>query len=145
VTTVPAATTPASAENSASPQPAIVQTPSSGAVGTVTGRLTRHNSQTKNLEPIAGAPIYLGTILKTTDGREGLVELTKETAPKAVTDPQGHFIFTDVPSGRYGLMLDAPFGTLLLNKPENGGDLIVEVAGGKALDLGELTYDGLNF
>ena len=139
VTAAPVAQTPASAANTTTLQPAIVQTPASDTVGTVTGRIIRLPSKAAP-EPLAGAPLYLGTILKNPDGKDRLVELSKETAPKTMTDGQGRFVFTNIPAGRYGLMLDTPIGTLLLNHPDNGGDLIVEVTGGKVLDLGELKY-----
>lgn len=144
VTSVPAAQSPAGSSNTTASaittlQPAIVQTPASDQVGTVTGRLTRLQSKAPP-EPLAGAPLYLGTILKNPDGQDRMVELSRDTAPKTNTDAEGRFVFTDVKPGRYGLMLDAPFGTLLLNHPQNGGDLVLDVAGGKVLDIGDLEY-----
>lgn len=142
-TSAPAAQTPASTNATASAnatlQPAIVQTPASDQVGTVTGRITRLQSKAPP-EPLAGAPLYLGTILKNPDGEDRLVELSKDTAPKTNTDAEGRFVFTNIKPGRYGLMLDAPFGTLLLNHPQSGGDLVLDVTGGKVLDIGDLEY-----
>jgi hypothetical protein len=138
-TVAPVAQTPAADTTIATRQPVVVQTPASDQVGTVTGQLIR--LQTKgDPEPLADAPIYLGTILKNPDGQDRLVEVSPETSPKTNADDQGRFVFTNIPAGRYGLMLDTPVGTLLLNNPDTGADLIVEVTGGKVLDLGELKY-----
>jgi len=138
-TAAPLAQTPAADTTTATRQPAIVQTPASDQVGTVTGHIIRLPTK-GDPEPLAGAPLYLGAILKNPDGQDRLVEVSPETSPKTSADDQGRFVFSNIPPGRYGLMLDTPVGTLLLNNPETGGDLIVEVTGGKVLDLGELKY-----
>lgn len=142
-TAVPGAPTPAAANATAGAEatlpPAVVQTPASDQVGTITGQIYRQASKTP-AGPLAGAPLYLGTILTNPQGENRVVELEKGTAPKTNADSQGRFVFTNIPPGRYGLMLDAPFGTLLLNDPKTGGDLIVEVVGGKVVDLGQLEY-----
>lgn len=118
---------------------AAVPTPSSDQVGTVTGKLLNSNNQSA-AKPMAKAPIYLGTILKSQTGTEGLVQLVKESAPKAVVDAQGNFVFTNVPPGRYGLMLDTPRGAILLNKPVTGESMVADVKGGQTFDFGELQY-----
>lgn len=83
--------------------------------------------------------IYLAELIKTKEGMQ-LASLSKDTAPTATLDTQGTFAFADVPPGRYGLMLDTPQGVVLLNQPDSGTDLIVEVQGGKVTNLGDLKY-----
>jgi hypothetical protein len=109
-------------------------------VGVVTGKLFRLPSpDNTSTEPLSRLHIYLAELIKTKEGMQ-LASLSKDTAPTATVDAKGTFAFADVPPGRYGLMLDTPQGVILLNQPESGGDLIVEVQGGKVVDLGDLKY-----
>jgi hypothetical protein len=116
-----------------------VPEPSSDQVGVVTGTILR-TSDGESVPASEGYVIFLGTILRNDTGAEGLVELDKITAPKAALNALGEFVFVDVPPGRYGLMLELRGGTVLLNNPQDGSDLIIEVTGGQVLDLGELGY-----
>jgi hypothetical protein len=138
-TSTPAPAATASVAATPTRQAAVVVTPATDQVGTVTGTLIRLQPNA-GATPFTDADIYLGNILKSTEGQEGLVAVDKATSPKAVIDAQGRFVFSNIAPGRYGLMLDTPLGIILLHQPETGGDLIVEVAGGKVLDLGELKY-----
>lgn len=122
-----------------SQQEIVVPEPASGEVGTVAGRIVSVTEK-NGRKPITGLAVYLGTILKSDKGVEGLVELDKAKAPQAKLDDQGNFAIIDAPPGRYGLMLDTPQGAILLNTPESGAAMIVVVEGGKSLDLGELLY-----
>jgi len=119
-------------------EPIVVPQPASGDVGITTGTLLRIDGD-KQL-PIAGARLYLGTLLKTADGVDAMVQLDRNTSPATTTNGLGQFLFVDLPPGRYGLMLDAIEGALLLNRPDDGTDLIIEVTGGQVNDLGELAY-----
>ena len=117
-----------------------IPTPASDQVGTVVGHLINTKPQGAPA-PLSSAPVYLGIILKSQQGAEGLVQLSKASAPKAIVDEQGRFVFTNVSPGRYGLMLDTPQGAILLNKPVTGESMIAEVVGGKVFDFGELHYE----
>lgn len=122
-----------------SADPIVVPQPSSDQVGVVTGTILR--TADGGSEPASeGYVIFLGNLLKNDQGVDGLVELDKITAPKAPVNALGEFVFVDVPPGRYGLMLELRSGTVLLNNPQDGGDLIVEVTGGQITDLGDLGY-----
>jgi hypothetical protein len=122
-----------------SSEPVVVPEPSSADVGVATGKLIRI-TESGEREPLAGYNLYLGNILENNQGNESLVELDRGTAPKAQLNALGEFVFVDVPPGRYGLMLDLVRGAALLNDPDDGTDLIVEIQGGQVLDLGEMAY-----
>jgi hypothetical protein len=122
-----------------SAEPVVVPQPSSDQVGVVTGTLLR-TADGGNAPLSEGYVIFLGNLLPNDQGVDGLVELDKITAPKAPVNALGQFVFEDVAPGRYGLMLELRSGTVLLNNPQDGGDLIVEVTGGQITDLGELGY-----
>lgn len=130
---------PSTTNNSTAPTPEL-PIPASNEAGVVIGKLMNSRNQSE-AKPMAEAPIYLGTILKSETGAEGLVQLVKESAPKAIVDAQGNFVFNNVPPGRYGLMLDTPRGAILLNKPVTGESMIAAVSAGQTFDFGELRYD----
>lgn len=119
--------------------PLVVPQPASNQVGVVTGTLYRVDDAGQR-EPLRGATLYLGAIIKAADGTEAMAQMDRGTSPKALTNGLGQFAFVDVPPERYGLMLDTIQGTLLLNDPATGGDFVVEVAGGQTIELGELAY-----
>lgn len=124
-----------------SSEPITIPQPSSSSVGVVHGSLFQSTDGGQRV-PVAGYSLYLGEILKTSEGVEGLVSLDPSTAPVAQVNGLGQFVFTDVPPGRYGLMLETGVkgGQLLLNDPTSGGDFIIEIVGGDTKDLGELAY-----
>ncbi|MBC8163216.1 MAG: hypothetical protein H7Z42_18565 [Roseiflexaceae bacterium] len=125
-------------QSQASPS-AQVAAPSSDTVGNVAGTLLRIKDG-KN-EAFVGIPLYLGDLVASTEGVEGISSLSRETAPKTYTEDSGAFVFADVPVGRYTLWLDTPRGPVMLNEPTTGGDLIITVDGGKISTLGSLPYD----
>jgi hypothetical protein len=122
----------------ASMDPIVVPTPSSGEVGVVAGTLYRVD-EGGNRVPYPAATIYLGTVTAS-GGVDAMVALDRTTAPAAITNGLGQFAFADVPPGRYGLMLQSLEGALLLNNPDDGGDMVIEVAGGQTVEMGELAY-----
>lgn len=93
--------------------------------------------------PVTGVPLYLGTIITTSDGQPLLVSLDKSTAPKAISDDEGHFIFGQVPAGKYAIILDVVIQTVVLRDPVKDSDLIIDAKPGMEIDLGELTYPKL--
>lgn len=122
------------------PEPFVVPTPSSAAVGNVTGRILQLTDGVE--QPFTGGVMYLGTLVKTDEGIEGLARLDRGTDPQSTVDAQGNFVFTDVAPNRYGLWLVMPVGNpLLLKHPETGADMIIEVTGGEVTELGELGYE----
>lgn len=122
----------------ASPLPTPQPTPTR-VVGTgwVTGRLTELS------QPFAGGILYLTTLTQEASGVETAARLDRNNAPRAITDAEGNFTFYNVTPGRYTIIVDTVRDAYMLRKPNNGGDLIFEVAADKALDLGTLNYDRL--
>lgn len=126
-----------------SSEPFVAPTPSTTSTGNIAGRIVGRN-QVGEPAPITGFALYLGNLLKSDQGFEGLVSVDRDSSPKAQPDGAGNFAFVDVPPGRYGLMVDTPRGAVLLNNPGDGGNFIVEVTGGQLLELGELDYPDLD-
>lgn len=120
--------------------PIVVPQPSSSEVGNVTGTLYRHDSSGQKT-PLIASTVYLAKVIKGNDGSEAMVELNAEIAPKAQTNGLGQFVFTDVEPGRYGLMLQTLRGSVLLNNPSDGSRMVLEISGGKIVDLGEMSYE----
>jgi len=124
-------------------EPFIVPTPSSDEVGNVTGTLLRVTEE-GDAEPVREALLYLGPLVTTTEGVEGLARLDITADPQATLGPQGGFAFTDVEPGRYILWYVAPAGSpLQLRQPDTGEDLVIDLDSGEIVDLGELRYEGL--
>lgn len=115
-----------------------VDLPTSTDVGTVTGILKWDSSLGQ--EPVSEQILYLGHIVYLADGQPAMGGLNKQTAPVTQSTYAGQFIFEDVPPGQYTLLLDRVVSTFLLNDPNTGGDMIIEVQGGQITDLGELVY-----
>lgn len=132
------ASTPTSSTNSNAANVSAQAVPSAGK-GNVAGRLFQIKPKGDTV-PLASVTVYLGTIKVSSAGKEMAVTLDRIQAPKAVTNAQGNFVFTDITPGRYGLMVDTPTGAALLNNPDTGSDLIVEVVAGQTMALGELKY-----
>lgn len=118
-----------------------VPAPASNQVGVVTGKILRlPPGATQGAAPFL-ADLYLGKVIASTVGEEGMVELDQGSAPRGLIDAQGVFVFKDVPVGRYGLMISTPQGAVLLNKPPEGSAMVIDITGGNTVDLGELQYD----
>jgi len=136
-------TEPGTSDAEGAAEPFIVPTPSSNEVGNVTGTLLRVTEE-GDVEPVREALLYLGPLVTTTEGVEGLARLDITADPQATLGPQGGFAFTDVEPGRYILWYVAPAGSpLQLRQPDTGEDLVIDLDSGEIVDLGELRYEGL--
>ncbi len=94
-------------------------------------------------QPVASQTLYLAEILKDDAGVERAASVDRQTSPRTMTNAEGHFVFVNVPPGRYGLVLDTVVDSYLLNDPASGGSLLVETTAGQEVALGELVYDTL--
>lgn len=122
-----------------SPSP-VVPTPVPG-MGSVRGALfVRENGVEV---PVRGALLFLAPTVRTAEGVEVAVGLDRTSAPYAHTDENGNFYFYNVPPGRYGLVFDLLSQAFLLNRPFDGGDLIITVTADQTTSLDRLVYDRL--
>lgn len=120
--------------------PRAVPTPSTKDKGTVAGVLIR-DVPGQAPRPYVDVTLYLGSLIRNSASTPGLAGLDKATAPKAITDNSGAFVFTDVPTGTYALILDTPLSSFILHEPGTGNPMLIEVRGGEIKDMGELRYD----
>jgi len=88
-------------------------------------------------------PVYLGEVLLA-NGTPALASLDKQTAPSTLIQPNGRFVFVNVPPGTYSLIVDMVIHTIILRDPATGGDILVDVKEGETIDLGTLTFPDLS-
>jgi len=93
--------------------------------------------------PAKNALLYLAETIKDSAGIDSFAAMDRIRSPKAVADDQGRFVFSNVPPGNYGLILDVITSSYLLMKPDSEEVLLIEVSAEKQVDLGTLLYDSL--
>jgi len=93
--------------------------------------------------PVNNAILYLSGIIKDSAGKESFATMDRVHSPKALTDDLGHFVFSNVPPGKYGLVLDKVTNSYLLLKPGSQDALFIQVSAGGQADFGILIYDSL--
>ena len=111
------------------PTPPPLPEPAPG-LGVVSGRFVLELGGSA----IIGATSYLGVVDEVQENFT-IARLDTQTAPKAITDETGRFVFVDVPPGRYALIYETPVDTYLARYP-SGEDVVVDVEAGKLVDLG---------
>jgi hypothetical protein len=94
-------------------------------------------------QPAKNALLYLAETVKDSTGRDSFAALDRIRSPRTVTDDQGGFVFSNVPPGNYGLILDAITNSYLLTKPGSEEALLIEVSAEKQVGLGTLLYESL--
>ncbi len=94
-------------------------------------------------QPAKAALLYLAGTIKDSAGKDSFAALDRIHSPRTETDDHGRFVFSNVPPGNYGLILDVITNSYLLMKPGSQEPLIVEVSTGQQVDLGTLLYDSL--
>ncbi len=93
--------------------------------------------------PYAGAILYLAKTIIDTNGNESFVALDRINSPRVQANEQGYFVFTDLPEGNYGLILDTVRDSYFLHYPETNEPILVFVGTDSSIDIGELVYDDL--
>lgn len=88
-------------------------------------------------EPIADAQVLLASVIRSEDGTPMMAAASEETSPMAITDENGRFVFTDVLSDTYGIVVATPLGSYLIEGKEDK-DLFVVVQAGGVTDAGEI-------
>jgi hypothetical protein len=94
-------------------------------------------------QPAKNALLYLAETLKDSTGIDSFAALDRIHSPRTVADDQGRFVFSNVPPGNYGLILDVITNSYLLMKPGSEEALLIEVSAEQQVDLGTLLYDSL--
>ena len=94
-------------------------------------------------QPVNNVLLYLAETIKDSNGKDSVAALDRTSSPRTVTDDQGRFVFSNVPPGNYGLILDMVTNSYLLMKPGSEEALIIEMSAGKQVDLGSLLYASL--
>ncbi len=95
--------------------------------------------------PIADRPIFMAHGLFASDNSVVFAALDQSTAPKGITDKNGLFYITDIPSDLYFLMIDNYPQPVMLHEPANQeNDLMVDWRNsGGEIDLGVISTDVL--
>jgi len=107
----------------------------------VTGELQVGTSEES--QPAKNALLYLAETVKDSTGSDSFAALDRINSPRTVADDQGRFVFSNVPPGNYGLILDVITNSYLLMKPGTEVALLIEVSAEQQVDLGTLLYDSL--
>ncbi|MES4787709.1 MAG: hypothetical protein C4294_20005 [Nitrospiraceae bacterium] len=94
-------------------------------------------------KPVVNGNLYLADIKKDASGKEVGATFDRISSPRAFTDGEGRFMFSNVQPGRYGIVFDVIRNSYMLRQPTDGSDLIVTVTPGSQRDLGRLVYDSL--
>jgi len=105
--------------------------------GIVTGRML------ENGKPVVNLILYLAELLKDDKENEAIASFDRVSSPRAYTDTEGRFVFSNIPPDRYGLVLDIVVDSYLLHHPDTEQQILFYIAAGEKTDLGNLNYDSL--
>jgi hypothetical protein len=135
---------PIQIETTSYPSPTIILKSSNAnltpdpALGKVTGKILFKD------KPMVNMNLYLGKVLTDDKGVEFVTSLNPSTDPTCITDVEGNFSFINVPSGRYGLIVDNSSNVFLLLDPTDSNKaMLLTIDAGTKIDLGTLSYTDL--
>jgi hypothetical protein len=111
-------------------------TPAGSDVATVGGVFMRDLADGRS-EPSADTKLQLARVIRDEDGTPLMASAGEKSSPIAVTGEDGAFVFTDVPSDMYALVVITPIGSFMVRN-ETGEDFLIDVEPGGVLDLGEV-------
>ncbi len=107
-------------------------TPMAG-YGVLGGRLVNQATG----DPVGGRVVYLGNLLPLQP--EGfLITMAEQNGVRTITDPEGYFVFPQVVSGTYALILWSPAEPQVLKDPATGDEYLIDVPEGERVDVGAL-------
>ena len=109
--------------------------------GALTGVLLLRTED--GLQPVADVKLAIGKTLSDDEGTERVVAYAPSTAPVTYTDASGRFMFEDLQSGRYGLILDIVMSSFLLYQEGTPNAILFDITDGEITDLGSLEYSEL--
>ncbi|MCC6165595.1 MAG: hypothetical protein IT329_00065 [Caldilineaceae bacterium] len=120
--------------------PRVETAPGTGAV---TGVLLVRSEQGE--VPVAGMIIAVADALTSTEnaGAIAAFRYRAQESPQTNTGENGFFVISNVPPGRYGLVLDLVATSYILRKPGVNEDLVITVEPDAQVDLGPLVYNEL--
>lgn len=102
--------------------------------GHIVGQIMRE-SEIRPREPLAGWTLYLGQVHRNVSGQiVPLASVVEEIAPKAVTDAQGRYAFTNVEPGLYALIIKHPLTLVLAHDLLTDQDVVIEVTEGEVTE-----------
>ena len=88
-------------------------------------------------DPVGGRVVYLGNLLPLQP--EGfLITMAEQNGVRTITDPEGYFVFPQVVSGTYALILWSPAEPQVLKDPATGDEYLIDVPEGERVDVGAL-------
>jgi hypothetical protein len=87
---------------------------------------------------MAGAILYLARLLYSNDGEAAMARLDKTTAPRAMSDQAGRFVFPNVEPDTYALIYSAVTSEFVLKDPDSNEDLLITVTADQIIDLGQI-------
>jgi hypothetical protein len=106
--------------------------PANAFYGAIMGRLFLTNGQ-----PAVGSILYLGEYVGLETSRP-MVILDPSRNLHAQTGEGGVFCFSEVPPGKYGIIVWDAVESILLPDPATGYSLLIEVKSGNTVDVGIL-------
>ena len=117
------------------PNPERTLPESEQGLGSIGGVLIRE-LEGQGFLPVIPKDLFLGEVLLDSEGRQALIAQHDESH-QAQLFPTGVFVFSNVPPGEYGLVIDIGVSQFLLTNPD-GSELLVTVEPGSAIDLGQV-------
>lgn len=103
----------------------------------VTGVLLQNQNSPS---PVGKVILCLGVVYLSEGGLPLAAGFDRQSAPCTQSDERGRFVFSGIPDGTYGLILDRAIDAFLLNDPATGTDMLVKINNGSSVELGRLVY-----
>lgn len=94
-------------------------------------------------EPVKHVNIFLAGFIKDSSGKDAVAFVSPGKSPEATTDESGIFVFTDVPIGNYGIVMENITDTFILMMPDGANGLLAVVENQRTTDMGVLDYNNL--
>ena len=94
----------------------------------------------QNGEPYIAPAIYLGRIIEAQqEGYSSIVSLSVDTAPQAIQNKEGKFLFDNISPGTYALVIWTPISQTVLPDPINNDIFLeIEIVENQIKDLGKI-------
>ncbi|MCB8946109.1 MAG: hypothetical protein H6658_20380 [Ardenticatenaceae bacterium] len=117
------------------PDPDVILPETDSNTAAIGGVLAREITD-QGYVPVQPRALILGRIIENDRGEQALISVS-ENAQRAELFATGVFLFSQVPPGDYGLVIDLGFTEFPLTD-ENGDQILLSIEGGTAVDLGQI-------